>query len=61
MTTAAFEDNVVNPNMMDLSGRTVIGAEQAREYGIVDLEGNSPDSLRPIVGGPFKYDDLIID
>lgn len=50
-----------DPNMMALSGRTVIGAEQAKEYGVVDIEGNSPDSLRPVVGGPFKYDDLIID
>ena len=50
-----------DPAMMDLSGRTVIGAEQAREYGVLDIDENSPDSLRPVVGGPFKYDDLIID
>ena len=50
-----------DPEMMALSGRTVIGAEQAREYGVCDIDGNSPDSLRSIVGGPFKYDDLIID
>jgi NAD(P)-dependent dehydrogenase (short-subunit alcohol dehydrogenase family) len=50
-----------DPNMMDLSGRTIIGAEQAKEYGLVDIDGNSPNSLRPIVGGPFKYDELIID
>lgn len=50
-----------DPNMMDLSGRTVIGAELAKEYGILDVDGNSPASLRPVVGGPFKYDDLIID
>ena len=50
-----------DPNMMALSGRTVIGAEQAKEYGVLDIDGNSPESLRPVVGGPFKYDDLIID
>jgi hypothetical protein len=47
--------------MMALSGRTIIGAEQAKEYGVLDLDGNCPNSLRPITGGPFKYDDLIID
>jgi hypothetical protein len=50
-----------DPNMMDLSGRTLIGAEQAKVYGVLDIDGNRPDTLRPIVGGPFKYDDLIID
>lgn len=50
-----------DPNMMALSGRTVIGAELAEEYGIRDIDGNSPASLRPVVGGPFKYDELIID
>ena len=50
-----------DPNLLNLSGHTLIGAEQAKEYGIVDLDGNSPLSLRPVVGGPFKYDDRIID
>ncbi len=50
-----------DPNMMDLSGCTVIGAEQAQKYGIRDLDGNSPGSLRPLVGGPFKYDEIILD
>ncbi|HEY4545582.1 MAG TPA: SDR family NAD(P)-dependent oxidoreductase [Pedomonas sp.] len=50
-----------DPNMMDLSGHTVIGAELAKQYGVLDIDGSSPASLRPVVGGPFKYDDLIID
>ena len=50
-----------DPNMMELSGHTVIGAEVAQRYGVLDIDGSSPQSLRPVVGGPFKYDDLIID
>lgn len=50
-----------DPKMMELSGLTVIGAEQAVAYGVTDLDGSSPKSLRPVVGGPHKYDDLIID
>jgi NAD(P)-dependent dehydrogenase (short-subunit alcohol dehydrogenase family) len=50
-----------DPDMMKLSGRTVIGAEQAKEYGVRDLDGGSPESLRPIVGGPFTYDTIVLD
>src|SRR5690606_16888183 len=51
----------IDPNLMALTGRTVTGAKLAEEYGIRDIDGNSLASLRPVVGGPFKYDDLIID
>ena len=50
-----------DPNMMALSGRTVIGAEQAKEYGVRDLDGSSPGSLRDIVGNPVTYDTIILD
>ena len=50
-----------DPEMLALSGRTVIGAEQAKAYGVTDIDGSSPESLRPIVGGPFKYDEIILD
>ena len=50
-----------DPDMMALSGRTVIGAEQARHYALRDLDGSSPESLRPIVGGPVSYDTIILD
>jgi len=66
METPDFTGRIIvaihnDPDMMALSGRTIIGAEQAKEYGVVDLDGNCPNSLRPVTGGPFKYDDLIID
>ncbi len=50
-----------DPNMMELSGRTLLGSEQAREYGVLDIDGNSPDSLRSIVGSPNVYSTKIID
>ncbi len=50
-----------DPDMMALSGCTLIGAEQAQKYGIRDLDGNTPGSLRPLVGGPFKYDEIVLD
>jgi NAD(P)-dependent dehydrogenase (short-subunit alcohol dehydrogenase family) len=66
METPDFTGRIIvaihnDPDMMALSGRTIIGAEQAKEYGVLDLDGNCPNSLRPVTGGPFKYDDLIID
>ncbi|WP_380878960.1 short-chain dehydrogenase [Sphingomonas sp. DBB INV C78] len=50
-----------DPAMMQLSGRTVIGAEQAMEYGVRDIDGSSPGSLRSIVGDPILYDKIILD
>ena len=66
METPDFTGRIIvaihnDPDMMALSGRTIIGAEQAKEYGVLDLDGNCPNSLRPVTGGPFKYDDRIID
>ena len=50
-----------DPDMLSLSGETLIGAELATRYGITDLDGTAPQSLRPVVGGPFRYDEKIID
>jgi NAD(P)-dependent dehydrogenase (short-subunit alcohol dehydrogenase family) len=50
-----------DPEMMKLSGRTVIGAEQAKAYGVRDLDGSTPESLRPVVGGPVTYDEIVLD
>jgi NAD(P)-dependent dehydrogenase (short-subunit alcohol dehydrogenase family) len=35
-----------DPNLADLSGQTVIGAEMAIKYGITDVEGRQPPSYR---------------
>ncbi len=42
-----------DPNIMRRSGGTFIGAELAREYGVTDLNGNVPPSLRDKRGAPI--------
>lgn len=46
--SALYED----PELMDLSGQTVIGAEQAAKYGIRDRDGKAPQSHRSWLGDP---------
>jgi hypothetical protein len=41
-----------DPNLLTLSGKTIITAEAAERYGISDLDGYEPKSLRGIYGGP---------
>jgi len=40
-------------NIMRRSGGTFIGAELAREYGVTDIDGNVPPSLRAQRGAPI--------
>jgi NAD(P)-dependent dehydrogenase (short-subunit alcohol dehydrogenase family) len=40
-------------NIMRRSGGTFIGAELAREYGVTDIDGNVPPSLRVQRGAPI--------
>jgi NAD(P)-dependent dehydrogenase (short-subunit alcohol dehydrogenase family) len=42
-----------DPNIMRRSGGTFIGAELAREYGVTDINGNVPPSLRDKRGAPI--------
>ncbi len=49
-----------DPARMDLSGKTVIGAEQAREYGLTDEGGRIPLSHREHLGGPQAYSEAIV-
>jgi NAD(P)-dependent dehydrogenase (short-subunit alcohol dehydrogenase family) len=42
-----------DPNVMQRSGGTFIGAELAREYGVTDIDGNVPPSLRAKRGSPI--------
>lgn len=43
-----------DPDLMALSGKTVLTAEAAERYGITDIEGYQPKSLRGTYGGPFS-------
>ena len=42
-----------DPNIMRRSGGTYIGAELALEYGVTDIDGKNPPSLRALRGAPI--------
>ena len=44
-----------DPNIMLKSGRVVIGAEAALEYGFKDINGSEPPSLRATMGSPIEF------
>ena len=56
VTWALFND----PELMSMSGQTLIGCELARKYGLTDIDGTLPPSVRelhhcePRVQYPFK-------
>ena len=47
-----------DPNLLTLSGKTIITAEAAERYGISDLDGYEPKSLRGIYGSPHPAFDI---
>jgi NAD(P)-dependent dehydrogenase (short-subunit alcohol dehydrogenase family) len=47
-----------DPNLMVFSGKTLISAEAATRYGISDVDGGTPRSLRPVYGGPHDAFDV---
>jgi len=47
-----------DPNLLTLSGKTILTAEMAEHYGISDLNGYEPKSLRGIYGGPHPAFDI---
>lgn len=46
--SALYED----PKLLNISGQTIIGAEQAVKYGIRDRDGRTPPSHRSALGDP---------
>lgn len=64
--TPAFTGHLIwalfcDPKRMEKSGRTLIGAELAREYGIADEGGRTPPSWRDLFGVyPRPFFDRII-
>jgi hypothetical protein len=45
-----------DPDMLALNGKTVIGAELGPKYGITDVGGKYPVSIRERAGvAPFAY------
>ena len=49
-----------DPALSDMSGRTVIGAELGRRYGITDEGGRRPPSHREMLGSPREPSDIIV-
>jgi NAD(P)-dependent dehydrogenase (short-subunit alcohol dehydrogenase family) len=43
-----------DPELLALSGKTLIGAELAQEYGIKDINGRQPPSYRDSMGSPHQ-------
>ncbi len=46
--------------LMGKSGRTLVGAELAEEYGIKDINGRQPPSHRPMLGNPREPHPAVI-
>lgn len=44
-----------DPDLKDQSGRTLIGAQLGRRYGITDLDGKQPRDWTDRMGRPTKY------
>jgi NAD(P)-dependent dehydrogenase (short-subunit alcohol dehydrogenase family) len=49
-----------DPERMDKSGRVLIAAELALEYGLRDIDGRQPPSQRALLGPPTVFGDAIV-
>jgi NAD(P)-dependent dehydrogenase (short-subunit alcohol dehydrogenase family) len=49
-----------DPDLTELSGHTVIGAELAQRYGIADEDGRQPPSHRDMLGAPREPSPVIV-
>jgi len=50
-----------DPQLMEKSGRVLIGAELGEEYGIPDTNGRVPPSHRAFFGDPTTYGDAVVE
>lgn len=60
METPEFSGHVIaallrDPGLKDKSGKVVIGAEAAKEYGVTDVEGKQPSNLTANLGRPVPF------
>lgn len=63
MESPRYEGRVIgaiwdDPDMMKLTGKTLIGAELGERYGVSDLPGFNPKSLRQFYGSPHPRFDI---
>lgn len=63
--TPEFTGHVIDalyrdPDLAELSGHTVIGAEMAQRYGIIDEDGRQPPSHRDMMGAPREPSSVVV-
>ena len=63
--TPEFTGHLINvlyrdPDLAELSGHTVIGAEIAQRYGITDEDGRQPPSHRDMMGSPREPSSVVV-
>lgn len=63
--TPEFTGHLINalyhdPDLTELSGHTVIGAEIAQRYGITDEAGRQPPSHRDVMGAPREPSPVVV-
>lgn len=49
-----------HPDRMRWTGRTVVGAELARELGVTDVDGAQPPSHRGALGAPTEFNPAVV-
>lgn len=47
--------------LLEKSGLTLIGAEEAQHYGIKDINGSQPPSHRPMLGDPINWSAAVVE
>jgi len=50
-----------DPQLMEKSGRVLIGAELGQEYGLTDTNGRPPPSHRAFFGDPTTFGNAIVE
>ncbi len=63
--TPEFTGNLIaaihaDPDMMSLTGQTLVGAELAHRYGLKDAGGKQPPSYRDMLGAPLTFSKAIV-
>lgn len=63
--TPQFVGHVINalysdPDLAEISGQTLIAAEEAQRYGITDEGGRTPPSHRAMLGDPRVPSDVVV-
>ena len=47
-------------NRLELSGKTLIGAEIGQQLGVTDIDGRQPFSPREMLGGPLQFNPAVV-